>query len=121
MRLKYVALLGAMMVGVALGMGRILFNDDLENIESDLDSMKSDLQKKSEALSQEREEIEVLMAAVPDAILAIDQNMRVLFFNSQFAVLFGDTKAEKQPLLGEFSNPGYFRCLPNFFKRRKEY
>jgi two-component system phosphate regulon sensor histidine kinase PhoR len=102
MRLKYVALLGVIMVGVALGMGRILFNDDLENIESDLDSMKSDLQKKSEALSQEREEIEVLMAAVPDAILAIDQNMRVLFFNSQFAVLFGDTKAEKQPLLGEF-------------------
>src|SRR6202012_390596 len=87
---------------VALGMGRILFNDDLENIESDLDSMKSDLRKKSEALSQEREEIEVLMAAVPEAILAVDQNMRVLFFNSRFAVLFVDPRAQKQHLLGEF-------------------
>jgi two-component system phosphate regulon sensor histidine kinase PhoR len=98
---KYLVLLAIIMIGVALGMAKILFNDDLENIESDLDSMKSDLQKKSEALSQEREEIEVLMAAVPEAILAIDQNMKVLFFNSRFAVLFGDTKTEKPPLLGE--------------------
>jgi two-component system phosphate regulon sensor histidine kinase PhoR len=117
MRLKYVALLGVIMVGVALGMGRILFNDDLENIESDLDSMKSDLQKKSEALSQEREEIEVLMAAVPEAILAIDQNMKVLFFNSRFAVLFGDTKAR---LLGElFRTPDIMDVFRTSLKEGK--
>jgi two-component system, OmpR family, phosphate regulon sensor histidine kinase PhoR len=120
MDFKYLAFLAIIMVGVALGMAKILFNNDLENIESDLDSMKSDLQKKSEALSQEREEIEVLMAAVPEAILAIDQNMRVLFFNSRFAVLFGDTKTEKQPLLGElFRTPDILEVFRTSLKEGK--
>jgi two-component system phosphate regulon sensor histidine kinase PhoR len=100
---------------------RSLIRRQMEDRASDIDSIKSDLQKKSEALSREREEIEVLMAAIPEAIIAVDQNMRVLFYNSRFAVLFGDWKGGiKQPLLGEvFRTPDVLDAFKSSLKDGK--
>ena len=60
-----------------------------EELEDALDRMRSDLREKADALTQERMELGVLMAGISDAIVAIDGEGRLLFFNTRFAVLFG--------------------------------
>lgn len=72
-----------------------------EELEVALDRMRSDLRTKTDALARERQELEVLMAAIPEAIVAVDPETRLLFFNSQFALLFGEQKSESRPILGE--------------------
>jgi two-component system phosphate regulon sensor histidine kinase PhoR len=89
------------------------YHDEWDHLESALDRMRVDLRKKSDALAREREEIEVLMAALPEAIVAVDQESRLLFFNSQFALLFGDLKADaRQTSLGEvFRTPEVLKAF----------
>jgi two-component system phosphate regulon sensor histidine kinase PhoR len=78
------------------------YKEDWEQLEATLEQTGMDLNRRSDALAREREEIEVLMAAIPEAIVAVDQNSRLLFFNSKFALLFGDWKSSsKQTVLGE--------------------
>jgi two-component system phosphate regulon sensor histidine kinase PhoR len=72
-----------------------------EELESALDRMRSDLRSKTDALAKEQQELEVLMAAIPEAIVAVDTESRLLYFNSRFALLFGDQKSEARPVLGE--------------------
>jgi two-component system phosphate regulon sensor histidine kinase PhoR len=72
-----------------------------EELESALDRMRSDLRTKTDALAKEQQELEVLMAAIPEAIVAVDTETRLLFFNSRFALLFGDQKSETRPVLSE--------------------
>lgn len=72
-----------------------------EELEIALDQMRSELRKKTEALAKERQELEVLMAAIPEAIVAIDTENRLLFFNSRFALLFGEKGDSTRPVLGE--------------------
>ena len=72
-----------------------------EELELALDRMRSDLRTKTDALARERHELEVLMAAIPEAIVAVDTEMRLLFFNSRFALLFGEQRSETRPVLGE--------------------
>jgi two-component system phosphate regulon sensor histidine kinase PhoR len=77
-----------------------------DELELALDHMKSDLRTKTEALARERQELEVLMAAIPEAIVAVDTETKLMFFNSQFALLFGDQKSQNRPVLGEvFRSP----------------
>ncbi len=71
-----------------------------EELELALDRMRTDLRTKTAALARERQELEVLMAAIPEAIVAVDPDSRLLFFNSRFALLFGEQK-ESRPVLGE--------------------
>lgn len=59
------------------------------DLERALGRIHSDLHVKTDQLSREREELAALISAVSNAILAIDSLENPLFFNSQFAVLFG--------------------------------
>jgi two-component system phosphate regulon sensor histidine kinase PhoR len=62
------------------------------NLERALNRIHKDLRSKTADLSREREELSALIGAVSDAILAIDNTEMPLFFNSQFALLFGVTR-----------------------------
>jgi len=97
------------------------YKEDWEQMEATLDQTGLDLRKRSDALAREREEIEVLMAAIPEAIVAVDQNSRLLFFNSQFALLFGDWKSStKQTVLGEvFRTPEVLDTFRNSLRDGK--
>lgn len=71
-------------------------------LESTFDRIQADLKLKTDALSQEREELKTLMSALSDAILAVDQNGNPLFFNSRFMLLFGGVDFSRNRLkLGE--------------------
>ncbi len=72
------------------------------DLESTLDQIQINLRNKTETLSREREELATLMSAISDAILAVDRDGNPLFYNSRFALLFGDRElATKRPRLGE--------------------
>ena len=62
-------------------------------LESSIDDIRRDLQAKAESLSVEREELSTLMGAISDAILAVDTEGKPLFFNSRFALLYGNQEA----------------------------
>jgi two-component system, OmpR family, phosphate regulon sensor histidine kinase PhoR len=62
-------------------------------LESSIDDIRRDLMAKAESLSIEREELATLMGAISDAILAIDVEGKPLFFNSRFALLYGNQEA----------------------------
>lgn len=59
-------------------------------LESSIDDIRRDLMAKAETLSVEREELATLMSAISDAILAVDTEGKPLFFNSRFALHFGN-------------------------------
>ena len=59
-------------------------------LESSLENIRQDLRTKTENLRLEREELATLMGAISDAILAVDTDGVPLFFNTRFAVLFGN-------------------------------
>ncbi len=89
-------------------------DDDVEavegewsDLESTLDQIQINLRNKTETLSREREELATLMSAISDAILAVDREGNPLFYNSRFALLFGDRElAKRRPRLGEmFRSP----------------
>jgi two-component system phosphate regulon sensor histidine kinase PhoR len=65
-------------------------------LESSIDDIRRDLMAKAESLSVEREELATLMGAISDAILAIDTEGKPLFFNSRFALLFGNQEALRE-------------------------
>ncbi len=62
-------------------------------LESSIDDIRKDLMAKAESLNVEREELATLMAAISDAILAVDLEGKPLFFNSRFALIFGNQEA----------------------------
>lgn len=53
-----------------------------------LGELSRDLQIKTIRLSREKTELRTIMAAINEAVLAIDQHFNILFYNSQFALLF---------------------------------
>ena len=59
------------------------------DLERALNRIHRDLRSRTEDLSREREELSALLGAVSDAILAVSDDESPLFFNSQFAMLFG--------------------------------
>lgn len=65
-------------------------------LESSIDDIRRDLQAKAESLSVEREELTTLMGSISDAILAVDTEGNPLFFNSRFALLYGNQDALRQ-------------------------
>ncbi len=77
------------------------------DLERALNRIHKELKQKTEALSQEREELSALIGAVSDAILAVDRSENPLFYNSPFATLFHTAqKGERAFTLGEmFRSP----------------
>ncbi|MGK5082623.1 ATP-binding protein [Bdellovibrionota bacterium FG-1] len=65
-------------------------------LESSIDDIRRDLMAKAESLNLEREELATLMGAISDGILAVDSEGRPLFYNSRFALLFGNQEALRQ-------------------------
>ncbi len=70
-------------------------------LEASLDELQKEVQMKSERLDVEREEQATLMAAISDAVLAVDLSENVLFFNSRFALLFGEEEMRSRRNLCE--------------------
>lgn len=87
------------------------------DLERALNKLGQDLRQKTIRLSREKTELRAIMAAVNEAILAVDQNGRPLFFNSQFALLFGLAGRDTQTLALQdmLRNPeilqAYQQCL----------
>jgi two-component system phosphate regulon sensor histidine kinase PhoR len=75
---------------------------ELGDIESALDGMRAKLERRKLQLVREREELATVMAAIPDAILAVDRDGETLFFNARFAAQFGGGDfAARRPRLAE--------------------
>jgi two-component system phosphate regulon sensor histidine kinase PhoR len=76
------------------------------DLERALNRIHRDLRARTDDLSREREELSALIGAVSDAILAINEGEAPLFFNSQFAVVFGtDDRREARSLTDIFRAP----------------
>jgi two-component system phosphate regulon sensor histidine kinase PhoR len=58
-------------------------------LERALNRLGRDLRQKTIRLSREKTELRTIMSAVSEAVLAIGEDRRVLFYNPQFAYLFG--------------------------------
>lgn len=76
---------------------------------SDLDSalhrISRDMQRKDLSLSREREEIEAIISAISEAVVAIDRQGNLLFYNSQFVLQFGEQNRRQSRLSEFFRNP----------------
>lgn len=57
-------------------------------LERALNRLGRDLRQKTIRLSREKTELRAIMSAISEAVLAISNNKRVLFYNPQFAYLF---------------------------------
>ena len=80
---------------------------------------RKDLEVKPETVSLEREQLETLMGALTDAILALDTDENPMFFNGQFAVLIGreNLNLENMKLWELFRDP---EILISFRRALKE-
>lgn len=63
-------------------------------LERAINKLGRDLRGKTIRLSREKTELRTIMSAVSEAVLAISSEKRVLFYNSQFAFLFGPKNTE---------------------------
>lgn len=110
--LAMVFLLGSLWIGyrMVLPMGRVLMKaqailrrehqdgesaaldpeaGEWSDLESVLNRIEQNIQVQDKSLSQERGEIEAIISAISDAVVAIDTKCELTFLNTQFAVLFG--------------------------------
>lgn len=72
------------------------------DLESALNRIQTDIERKNTFISREREEIEAIISAISDPVLAIDKQSNLLFYNSQFLVLFGEKDIQRRkPRLSE--------------------
>lgn len=68
-------------------------------LERALNRLGRDLRQKTIRLSREKTEIRAIMSAVSEAVLAVNSERRVLFYNPQLAVLF-DVKSTAPEMMG---------------------
>ena len=66
------------------------------DLEVTLNRIEAKLQTQDVSLLKEQGELEAILTAISDAVIAVDKNGESLFFNSPFAVLFGP-KGEVAP------------------------
>jgi PAS domain-containing protein len=82
------------------------------DLESALHRIGKDMRKKDLSLSREREETEAILGAIAEAVVAVDRQGNLLFYNSQFALLFDDIHRRQTRLSDFFRSPdvlGAFR------------
>lgn len=70
-------------------------------LERALNRLGRDLRQKTIRLSREKTELRAIMSAVSEAILAVSNSKRVLFFNPQFAYLFNLQGARREAHITE--------------------
>ncbi len=75
--------------GVSAWRVRALLGDAEEDRDVELTRMQGDLRESTEALERERAELSVLMSSISEAILAVDESGKILFFNDRFRAFFG--------------------------------
>ena len=75
------------------------------DLERTLNRIRKNMQKQDLSLTRERSEFEAILSAIAEAVVAVDKNGALLFFNPQFTHLFGDPN----------SYPGDVR-LSDFFR-----
>jgi two-component system, OmpR family, phosphate regulon sensor histidine kinase PhoR len=63
--------------------------NEWSDLEATLHKIGDDLQSTNRSLSREREEIEAIMSALTEGVVAVDKMGNLLFFNSRFVLLFG--------------------------------
>jgi two-component system phosphate regulon sensor histidine kinase PhoR len=68
-------------------------------MENALNRIHRKMKKRRDQLQREREETQAFMSAVQDGLISISPEMRVLYFNSQFATQFLDSAQLASPLL----------------------
>ena len=61
---------------------------DWEDLERSLARLREESHERIQLLERERDELTTLMGSLPEAIVAIDSDHRVLFYNARFALLF---------------------------------
>jgi two-component system phosphate regulon sensor histidine kinase PhoR len=87
------------------------------DLERALNKLGRDLRNKTIRLSREKTELRAIMASVSEAILAINDEKRPLFYNSQFALMFKlqEFSADQMHLQEIIRSPdvlaAYDRCL----------
>lgn len=87
-------------------LGKEVF-DEWVDLESNIDDIRRDLAAKVQSLSREQVELDTVMGAISDAILAVDLEGGPLFFNSRFELLFGreGLRERRLRLWGMFRDP----------------
>jgi two-component system, OmpR family, phosphate regulon sensor histidine kinase PhoR len=88
------------------------------DLERALNRIHRDLRSRTDDLSREREELSALIGAVSDAILAVGVDENPLFFNPQFALLFGGKERDgRRPSLSEmFRSPDVLSAFREVLK-----
>lgn len=90
----------------------VLIDEDGEygELERALDKIRRKLKRRRMQLSHEREEYQALMGSMEDAIVSVNLDERLVFFNSQFAAQFlsresGLPEGQLRPLTQSFRQP----------------
>jgi len=140
--ISFLALIAACLVGFTLWtsrslvfpLGRLLLKtkgaasgaqpldtDEWKVLEKNIDYIQKDLATKTQRLSIERFELETIMAAISDAILAVDVKGTPLFFNSRFELLFHGTRLKNPDfkLWEIFRNPEILNTFDEALKLGK--
>jgi len=71
-------------------------------LEQHLEDVRRNLRTASENLFQEKGELDTIMGAISDAIVAVDQQGALLFFNTRFEILFGHRQQSIKPHLWDW-------------------
>lgn len=79
--------------------------DEWSHLESTIHRIGRNLEGQERVLRQERDEIQAIMSAITEAVVAIDHHGNVLFYNSRFAVFFGDLGQKSRRLSDFLRNP----------------
>lgn len=75
------------------------------DLESTLHKIGRELQNRDSSLSMERQQGETVMSALTEAVAAVDRTGNMLFFNTKFAVLFGEGRVKGGRISDFLRNP----------------
>lgn len=92
--------------------------NEWSDLESALNRISRSMQSQDRSLTREREQVETIISAISEAVVAVDKTGNVLFFNSQFAVLFGDRELQRRQsrLSDFFRNPDVLEVFRSTLK-----
>lgn len=87
--------------------------NEWSDLESTLNRIGRNMEHQDRSLVKERENIEAIISAMFEAVVAFDRAGNLMFFNSQFAVLFGDRDLGRREsrLSDFFRNPDLLRAF----------
>lgn len=75
------------------------------DLERALNKLGGELRRKTIRLSREKTELRAIMSSVAEAIVALDTQKNVLFYNTQFALLFDVQSANATSVFGLLRSP----------------